>query len=106
MTGAVPSSTSWTAASAAAGSPPARQIIARALPISADLARSSSSAASAARALPVIPRQAWVASSQPVTRLARARELTSCDPKRSAALNLGLLFTRHFHFAVANEAGD
>ena len=37
---------------------------ARALPFSADLARSSSSAPSAARALPVIPRRAWVASSQ------------------------------------------
>jgi hypothetical protein len=52
------------AAGAAAGSHSARLIIARALPISADLARSSSSAPSAARALPVIPRRAWVASCQ------------------------------------------
>ena len=54
MTGAIPSRTSATAARAAAGSPSARQITARALRISPEPAFSSVTAASAARASPVI----------------------------------------------------
>src|SRR6266540_6408748 len=87
MTGDVPSRTSCTAARAAAGLPSARQITARALPISPKLARSSSSAASRARASPGIPARAWVASIQPVTWPASACDSSSCDPRRSAALN-------------------
>ena len=86
-TGAVPSRTSATAARAAAGSPSARQITARALRISPELASSSSSAATKARASPVIPSRAWVAISQRVTRLASACDPCSCDPRYSAAPN-------------------
>src|SRR5207237_1817230 len=64
-----------------------RQITARALCISPELARSSASAAIAARASPGSPRRACVASIQPVTWLASACESASRDPRRSAALN-------------------
>ena len=58
-------------------SPSARQITARALPISPEPAISSASAASAARASPAIPRRARVASIQPLIWLARASELAN-----------------------------
>ncbi len=87
MTGAVLSRTTCTAPSAPAGSPSARQITARALRISPEPARSSSSAAIEARASPGIPRRACAASIQPVTWLARACDPCSCDCRRSAALN-------------------
>ena len=86
-TGAVPSRTSASTPRAPAGSPSARQITARASRISPEPARSSSTAASTARASPGLPRRAWVASSQPVTWLASACDPSSCDPRRSAALN-------------------
>src|SRR5258708_7039574 len=63
-TGAVPSRTSATAARAAAGLPSARQITARALRISPELARSSSNAAITARAWPALPRRGWGARGQ------------------------------------------
>ena len=83
----MPSRTSCTAPRAPAGSPSARQITARALRISPELARSSSSAASTARASPGSPRRACVASSQPVIWLASACDPSSCDARSSAAPN-------------------
>src|SRR6266511_1158931 len=72
MTGAVPLRTSASALRAPAGSPSVRQITARALLISPELARSSSSAARRAWAWASIPRRAWGVSGQPVPWFDRA----------------------------------
>src|SRR5438128_9147538 len=82
----MPFRTSCTAARAAAGLPSARQMAARALPISPEFARPSSRAANDARASLSCLSRAWVASRQLVSCLASACEPSSCACRSSAAL--------------------
>jgi hypothetical protein len=86
-TGAVPSSTPFSAISAPAGSPSARHVTDSATAISPATARPSGSAASAARASLALPARACVASIQPVTWLASAGGAASRDRRLSAAMN-------------------